>query len=202
MIGILNYGIGNPKAIARMYDRLGIEAEIVNSSNNFGKFGALIIPGVGSFDACISSFDLAGYREKIEDQIRKRAMPILGICVGAQMLGGKSDEGVSRGLSWMPIETKKIVTTASPVPHMGWNEVLFEGKSNYSEKYGRQGRFYFSHSYVIESKLRELILGKFNYEREMAAVIQYENFIAAQFHPEKSHIFGKHFLEWFASLIK
>lgn len=202
MIVIVDYEIGNLAAIANMFNRLGVLCEITADPVKIESAEKIVLPGNGAFDACMQSLRATGLISLLNEKVIAKKTPVLGICVGAQMLGHSSEEGKEAGLGWMDIEVKRFPTLPNMrVPHMGWCRVknLSQGHP-YFEKLSADARFYFVHSYYLEPANSEEILLTANYGKDFAAAIGKDNIVGVQFHPEKSHRFGKQLLAQFAGL--
>jgi glutamine amidotransferase len=204
MITVINYGLGNVMAFVNAYNQLGIPVKVAKTSADLEKATKLILPGVGSFDHAMREFNHSGMRNEIERLVFDKLMPILGVCVGMQMLANISAEGVLPGLGWLDGEVKKIdvakIAYGKNLPHMGWNNIkpftgnpLFQGLEH-------DARFYFLHSYYFECHRQEDILAITNYSNEFASAVGRNNIYGVQFHPEKSHHFGAQLLKNFSDL--
>ena len=205
MIGVIDYRIGNVNSVVNMLKKIGVLSRIVNSAEEIEKVDKLIIPGVGSFDAGIKKLRESGLVEPILKHAVREKKPILGICLGMQMLGRKSDEGEELGLSLIPFDSVKFkfnkVDGANKIPHMGWNYVdiclkedkLVKGLAN-------DPRFYFVHSYHALCDSDENILMKCKYGYEFPAAVKKGNIYGLQFHPEKSHKYGMVILKNFTEI--
>ena len=203
MIGIIDYGLGNVKAFANVYKMLDIPAIIVTKPHELIKVSRVIMPGVGAFDHAMKCLQDSGMREMLDEIVLHQQVPVLGICVGMQMLTNSSEEGVSPGLKWINGDVKKIDSSFNKsiyVPHMGWNDVkplnnndLFRGLSD-------DARFYFLHSYYVHCKRNEDVIAVTNYGVEFACAVNHENVFGVQFHPEKSHQYGIKLLKNFSEL--
>lgn len=203
MIGIIDYGLGNVKAFANVYKMLDIPAIIVTKPHDLIKVSRVIMPGVGAFDHAMKCLQDSGMREMLDEIVLHQQVPVLGICVGMQMLTNSSEEGVSPGLKWINGDVKKIDSSFNKsiyVPHMGWNDVkplnnndLFRGLSDDS-------RFYFLHSYYVHCQRNEDVIAVTNYGVEFACAVNHENVFGVQFHPEKSHQYGIKLLKNFSEL--
>lgn len=204
MVGILNYGLGNIKAFANIYKRLGIDYKIISSVNDFEKVTKLILPGVGSFDYAISALNTSGLRSKVEDSVINQKMPILGVCVGLQMFAESSQEGSSKGLGWIKGEVKKIPATVKnkkiKLPHMGWNNIKIISQNNIINDIKNNSIFYFLHSYYFDCSDSKIILAKTNYTIDFPCIISSQNIFGFQGHPEKSHSNGVTILKNFDKL--
>lgn len=190
MIGIVDYGSGNIEAIRNIYKNLNIETKIVNHANDLIKVSKIILPGVGAFDCAMSQLNDSGLREALDESVLEKKTPILGICVGMQIMGNSSEEGSLKGLGWIPgiikrFDTKEI-DILPKLPHMGWNEI-----SKYDHELLKSVDcslgFYFLHSYYFDSKFKENVIAKTIYSHNFVCAVSYENIYGVQFHPEKSH---------------
>lgn len=201
MITILDYGVGNIGSIQNMLRREGIKSEIVNKAEQLKKATKIILPGNGAFDTCMNSLNHSNMLEKLNYLVKEKKVPCLGICVGAQMLGNSSEEGKIAGLGWIDMQVKRIPRLDNlPVPHMGWNYIHYNQniESNFNDLEG--SRYYFVHSYYMEPKNKNNILMYTNYGINFASAVIKENIIGVQFHPEKSHNFGRKLFKIFAEI--
>jgi len=204
MIGIIDYGSGNVQAIATIYNNLNIDYEVISNKSDLKKADKLILPGVGAFDATMQQLIDSGLRDELNDLVIRKKVPILGICVGLQVMGFGSDEGDLPGLGWIPGTVKKFninkIEFKPKLPHMGWNTIrdiknhsLFKGIDN---EFG----FYFVHSYYFECESEDNILTISNYSIDFTSAINSGHIIGTQFHPEKSHENGVLLFKNFAQL--
>ena len=191
MIAILDYGIGNLGSISNMLKVIGEKSKITNEPAIVESSDGIILPGVGAFDAGMSKLIETGLSQIITDEANK-GKPILGICLGMQLLGQKSEEGHLPGLSLIPFQCKKFrfQDETLKIPHMGWDVVEFQKKHPILEKLSGHQRYYFVHSYYAVCDSHENILMTCDYGYEFAAAVVKDNIIGVQFHPEKSHDFG------------
>lgn len=200
MIAIIDYDVGNIAAVANMLQRLGLRSVITNDPAVVTEADRIILPGNGSFDACMRNLRSTGLVPLLERRVLTERVPLLGICVGAQMLGSSSEEGSEPGLGWLDMTVHRFPQVAGlPVPHMGWCEVT-RGRDDDRLTIGLENdaRFYFVHSYFMLPSDPADILLKGNYGHEFAAAVARGNVAGVQFHPEKSHRFGKQLLSAFA----
>ncbi len=199
MISILNIGFGNLGSLKNMINKLGGETEFVSTSNQLKNVKKLIIPGVGSFDNAMTKLrKISQLEEKLRLKAFQEKIPILGICLGMQLLVNFSQEGKSKGLSFIDGEVLKFpISHNLKVPHMGWNTVKIKNKNFLVENLNNNSRFYFVHSYYVKPKYNKNILMTSKYNLEFASAIFNENIYGVQFHPEKSHKFGKELLKNF-----
>jgi imidazole glycerol-phosphate synthase subunit HisH len=205
MITIIDYGLGNVLAFKNVYNRLNIPVTVARSANDLVNATKLILPGVGSFDHAMQQLEQSGMRQSIEQLVLQQEMPVLGICVGMQMLAKSSNEGKLPGLGWIDGEVRKFNVSTMPqganlLPHMGWNDVrpvvddgLFKGME-------QDTRFYFLHSYYFECHQKSNILAVTDYGVQFSCAVKHNNVYGVQFHPEKSHYFGSQLLKNFAEI--
>ncbi len=204
MIAILNYGLGNVKAFANVYRKLNIPNVIAARPEDLAASDKIILPGVGAFDHALELLDRSGMRDVLERKVLSDRTPVLGICVGMQMLAKSSEEGVKPGLGWIDGEVKKFSRSGSdePVktPHMGWNTIAPARDTLLMNGLGEGSRFYFLHSYYFQCKNQNNVVGVTDYFGNFASAVSSENIYGVQFHPEKSHSWGTRLLENFAKL--
>jgi glutamine amidotransferase len=200
MLGILNYGVGNPRAVVRMCESVGVPAIEVEDPLGIFELKSLILPGVGHFDACVSALHQRGFFNPVQDYCAQEAGSILGICVGAQVLGRSSSEGTHPGLGILPMTTEKLECKRLPIPHMGWSRTTWRDVAGTIGK--RDSRYYFSHSFGLVPDANEYVLAEYEYESNRVAAVAHGKVLGVQFHPEKSHVFGKLFFRWFMEWTK
>jgi glutamine amidotransferase len=198
VIGILDYGIGNPRSILRMCETSGLEVAIVKSPSELDVCRRLILPGVGHFDSCSRAVFDSGLGQAVMETATESHMPILGICVGAQLLGYTSEEGSCSGLELLEMKTLALPVSGGPIPHIGWETIEIPEKSPLNGLFDESPRFYFTHSYTIDAYNKTDIAATFQFGQTLNASVWNENVLAVQFHPEKSHRFGRKLMEWFA----
>jgi glutamine amidotransferase len=200
-VTIVNYGIGNMGSICNMYRKLRVDAEIATTAKAVTGAERLILPGIGAFDACIKALNASGLRDSVLEFAASQR-PMLGICVGMQMLTHGSEEGLMPGLGL--IDAKTVRFPEEPglrIPHMGWNVIEWTLPSHpLVQGLTDESRFYFVHSYRVHCASATNSLGTCNYGGPFSAAVIRDNLMGAQFHPEKSHRFGLRFLGNFASL--
>ena len=201
MIGIINYGLGNVQSFINSFKVLGISAISISNKDQLKRIDRLILPGVGSFDSAIRKFNNSGLRDDIEDLVFNNNLPIMGVCIGMQIMANSSSEGDLSGLGWINGEVEIIDQKNSLIlPHMGWNEIKVAKEnaklfSNLPSK-----RFYFLHSYHFVTNQNSSKIAYVNYGEDILAAISKNNIYGCQFHPEKSHSAGLSVLKNFANL--
>lgn len=203
MISIIDYGLGNLGSIKNMFKWIGVESEIITSKSQIESTTKLLLPGVGAFDKAMARIHEMDIKEVLDKKALDDKIPILGICLGMQLLTDKSEEGKLSGLGWIPADTIKFKfpNKKIKVPHMGWNLVSIKSPQKIVEDLGEEPRFYFVHSYYVKVKNEENKLLEANYgAKTFDAAIQKENIYGAQFHPEKSHKYGMQLLKNFAEI--
>jgi len=203
MIAIIDYGVGNIKAFANIYKNFDMPYKIVKSKEDFESVTKLILPGVGSFDHAMTSLQNSGMREKLDELVLDKKLPVIGICVGMQMLAKSSDEGSLSGLGWIDANVKKFDNSKiinAPLPHMGWNSLNISTSQKIVENLENNPRFYFLHSYYFECKNKEDVIATAIYGEEFECIVNHENIYGIQCHPEKSHHSGMQLLKNFGEL--
>lgn len=203
MITLLDYGLGNMAAFVNIYKRLNLPVTVAATASQLAGAAKIILPGVGSFDWAMTRLEESGMRDCLDDLVLVKKKPVLGVCVGMQMMARGSDEGKLQGLGWIDGEVKRFNETAfkqqTHLPHMGWNDVtprnagcLFKGMV--------APRFYFLHSYYFAPYKNADVLGETDYNGNFASAVRSDNVFGTQFHPEKSHQWGIAVLKNFADL--
>lgn len=204
MIMIINYGLGNVNALLQTYKRLNIPAMLASDASHLVGATKLILPGVGAFDYAMQRLTESGMRESLNRLVLQQGIPVLGICVGMQMLAHSSDEGTLAGLGWIDGTVKKMnklsVNFDHSLPHMGWNDVLPAKNNPLFSGLEHDARFYFLHSYYFECHNDENILAQSDYGQRFTCTAHNKNIFGVQFHPEKSHHYGVQLLKNFADL--
>ena len=204
MIGIIDYGLGNVKAFANVYKILNIPVVIVKQPSDLKNISKAILPGVGAFDYAMKKFENSGMKPLLGEMVLLHHVPVLGICVGMQMLARSSEEGTLPGLGWVDGEVKRFnpssLLSSMRVPHMGWNNIKPLNLNSLLEGLDFDARFYFLHSYYFQSHRSEDVIAVTDYCGEFACAVNSGNVYGVQFHPEKSHQWGIRLLENFARL--
>ena len=202
MITIVDYGLGNLGSIKNMFEYIGVSAEIQSDLKFINKAKKIILPGVGKFDTAMLRINQSGLREVLDFKALKEQIPVLGICLGMQLLTKKSEEGSLMGLGWIEANVKKFRSINNiKVPHMGWNAIEISKLNDLTKTLKNNSRFYFVHSYYVETMKNENSLLKTSYgNHQFDSGIVSENIYGVQFHPEKSHKYGMKLFEQFAKL--
>ena len=184
-----------------MFKRIRVDAEIVDQPEKLREAKKILLPGVGAFDVAMKRINENGFHEVLNQKALVDKVPILGICLGMQLLTRGSEEGLMPGLGWIKADTLKFpYGTGLRVPHMGWNLVHNSTPSILTNDLLDEPRYYFVHSYRVHVDDQKNSILKCTYGVEFDAAVQSDNIIGAQFHPEKSHKFGMRFLENFAKI--
>jgi glutamine amidotransferase len=203
MIVIVDYGLGNPRSIQNMLRRSGLEAAISRDVSVLRGASRLILPGVGHFRFAMECLRELGLIDVLNERVLEARVPVLGICLGAQLLGRRSEEGNCNGLNWVPMETVRFdvsrIQDSLKVPHMGWADTQHTDCCLFREM-SATPRFYYVHSYHFRCDHQDMIMCTAEYGYRFASGIAYGNIFGVQFHPEKSHVYGQHLLENFASI--
>lgn len=201
MISIIDYGLGNILSFVNVYNRLNIKCSIAKTPEDLLNASKIILPGVGSFDQAMERLDASGLRPTLDDLVLQKGIPILGICVGMQILANTSEEGTSKGLGWIEGSVKKFdVSLTKKIPHMGWNDVVSDTDNHLFDGLKTQAKFYFLHSFYYECADKKNALAIASYGEEFCCAIHKENIYGVQFHPEKSHHFGTRLLKNFSEI--
>lgn len=202
MITIVNYGMGNLGSLLNMLRRIGAPARIEADPEAIRGAEKVLLPGVGAFDAAMRRInELPGLREVLDHKALVERVPVLGVCLGMQLLTRSSEEGELPGLGWIPGATQRFPRQAGlKVPHMGWNTALPTADDPLTADAGEEPRFYFVHSYYVRPDDPRHTLLCTHYGLDFASGIGSGNIWGVQFHPEKSHRFGMQILKNFAGL--
>jgi glutamine amidotransferase len=203
MIAIVNYGLGNMQAFVNIYRRLNLPIMVASTAQELAPAEKIILPGVGAFDWAMTRLNESGMRDCLDDLVLHRGCPVLGICVGMQIMAEGSDEGERAGLGWIQGRVRKFdgngLSSKSRLPHMGWNEVAPQRGDSLFRGMGADSRFYFLHSYYFLPRLAEEVLGVTEYcGHPFASAVRWKSVFGVQFHPEKSHQWGIQLLRNFA----
>lgn len=204
MITIVDYGIGNVQAIANIYTRLNIPVRAARSASDLDGAEKIVLPGVGAFDWAMARLNASGMRQRLDELVIGERKNVIGICVGMQMLAGRSDEGSLPGLGWIDADVRifdeKKFEGRTHLPHMGWNDVSPTSDDGLFAGLGTGARFYFLHSYYFAPRHDEDVLATTDYNGRFVSGVRSANVYGVQFHPEKSHQWGIRLLRNFAEL--
>jgi imidazole glycerol-phosphate synthase subunit HisH len=204
MITIINYGLGNIRAFVNVYNQLNIPIHVATGVTDLKIATKLILPGVGAFDNAMERLNNSGMRPMLDKMVLDSHIPIMGICVGMQILAHFSEEGNLPGLGWINGGVKKINPPNwkqnTHLPHMGWNDILITNKNQLFEGLEQNARFYFLHSYYFQCQNSDNVSAVAEYGEKFACAINSGNIYGVQFHPEKSHHCGIQLLKNFANL--
>jgi glutamine amidotransferase len=194
MIGIIDYGSGNVKAIANIYKRLNEPYFVTSEPARLKEATHLVLPGVGAFDTTMSLLINSGLRNTLDGLVLDQKVPIMGICVGMQIMAESSEEGSKAGLGWIKGKVKKInhqhLVRKPKLPHMGWNDITITRDNSILADINSKKGFYFLHSYYVQPSEDADVVATVDYGTDLTCVVQRENIIGIQFHPEKSHVNG------------
>lgn len=204
MIHIIDYGLGNVQAFVTVFKRLGIATVRAKTKDDLQNCTKIILPGVGAFDHAMNLLDASGMRATIEQLVSQQAVPVLGVCVGMQILAERSDEGVKGGLGWVSGTVRSLAmvpaAAALPMPHMGWNDVNVTNACPLFNGFNDDARFYFLHSFYFDTAKAADSAATAEYGYKFDCAVQNKNVFGVQFHPEKSHRWGAALLKNFAEL--
>jgi imidazole glycerol-phosphate synthase subunit HisH len=203
MIHVVDYGLGNVGAFLTLYDRLEIAACAAKTPEALSDASHIVLPGVGSFDHAMDLLNRSGMRDVLDDKVLRGKTPVLGVCVGMQILGSASDEGVAPGLGWIAGQIRSLASrrpnVSLPLPQMGWNDLI--PTSDLPLLAGIENpRYYFLHSFYFDNDDPTHGVARVDYGGEFTCIVNRGNIWGVQFHPEKSHRFGQGLLKNFAEL--
>lgn len=201
MIHLIDYGVGNIQAFLNVFKRLGMPATAVSNPDSLKDATHLILPGVGAFDHAMTLFNQSGLRDAVEQRVLGDKIPVIGICVGMQMLASGSEEGKMEGLNWVPGQVCSFVSNPQsqhlPMPHMGWNDVKARRDSALFKNFSADPKFYFLHSYYFDCADKNDVIATAEYGFEFDCIVGRGNVFGIQCHPEKSHTSGSTLLKNF-----
>lgn len=201
MTAIINYGMGNTGSISNMLKKIGEPSIVSSDISIIEESDRIILPGVGAFDHAIKNLHELNLFDPIKNLVIEKAKPILGICLGMQLLTRGSEEGELEGFGFIDAYAKKFDFIDHdehlPIPHMGWNKVMLQKESPLFTNMHPNPRFYFVHSYAVQCENQFDPLTMTNYGYNFVSAFEHENILGVQFHPEKSHKFGMKLLQNF-----
>lgn len=204
MITIIDYGLGNIRAFTNVYERLNIPISIAQTAGDLKDATKIILPGVGAFDHAMIKLNSYGMRETLDQLVINQKVPILGICVGMQILAQSSEEGVLSGLGWIDGAVNKMdvsfLKSRTQLPHMGWNTIHPNNGNPLLINFNNESRFYFLHSYYFQCNNQDDTIAVTDYGIRFTSAVNHKNIYGVQFHPEKSHQWGIQLLKNFAEL--
>ncbi len=202
MIALVDYGLGNIQAFMHIYKRLNLPCIRATTVEELHAADKIILPGVGAFDWAMQRLQASGMRETLDYLVLEKNVPVLGVCVGMQMMAQRSQEGEMDGLGWIPGEVKRfdeaLFKAKTHLPHMGWNDVRPEDHPLFKDLTCPQ--FYFLHSYYFSPNAQQQMLARTDYGERFASAVYNQHIFGVQFHPEKSHHWGVQLLKNFAEL--
>lgn len=202
MVTIIDYGVGNLNSIKNMLKKIGVDSIISSQSTDIENAEKLILPGIGSYEYGMKKLRSSAFFHSLQQKVLQNKTPILGVCLGAQLLLNGSEEGLPvEGLGWIDGKAVRFdqakMSDSFKVPHMGWNELIIKKQSVLFKDMYPDHRYYFVHSYHMVCNQQTDILAESNYSYNFVAAVEKQNVIGVQFHPEKSHKFGMKLYENF-----
>lgn len=204
MIKIINYGLGNILAFYNLYKSINVDIEIASTASELKSASKIILPGVGTFDQAMIKLNESGMRDVLDKKVLDEKTPVLGICVGMQIMLNSSEEGNLNGLSWVDADVIKFNSSLdsreNKIPHMGWNSINPVSNSNLLHDLNEESEFYFLHSYYCDINSEDLILASTKYQKEFTSIFGLNNIYGIQCHPEKSHDSGITLLKNFSKI--
>ncbi len=204
MIAIVNYGLGNLESIKNMLKKIGYGTIITSDANDIKSASKLILPGVGAFDSGMENLSKLNLIGLLNEKVLAGKTPVLGICLGMQLMTKNSEEGKLSGLGWIDAETVRFKFENRPeikIPHIGWNNIQIRKQSPLYGDIYEDARFYFVHSYHVRCKDEKNVLSETSYGYDFVSSFQKDNIYGVQFHPEKSHKYGMKILKNFVENI-
>ena len=203
MVSVLDYGYGNVGSVIRMIKHVGGDAKCITTPDEILSAKKLVIPGVGAFDHAMDEIVNRKLQDALNTVALKTRIPVLGICLGMQLMCLMSEEGKCKGLAWIDAQVRKFVMSEKyslRVPHMGWNTLKIVRENPLISADAKEQRFYFVHSYFVCCNDPNDPIALASYGVDFVAAFQRENLFGVQFHPEKSHRFGVELMRTFVGL--
>lgn len=202
MITIVDYGLGNLQSVQRAFEKVGFPARLSSRPEEIEQAEKLVLPGVGSFAACMDHIRRSGLAAILNQKVREERTPLLGICLGLQLMTKFSEEGDSEGFGWIEAETKRFAEPATvgilKIPHLGWSSITIRRENPLLENLAPDPCFYFAHSYCVTCADRDAVVATTEHGVEFVSAIHKGLLFGTQFHPEKSHSNGLQVISNFA----
>ena len=201
-ITIVDYGMGNLHSVQRKFSRIGARTIVTSNPGVIGRAEKLVLPGVGHFQHAMENLRQLGLLEAL-NEARESRIPVLGICLGMQLMAHRSEEGDTDGLGWLDAKVVRFKvrdTIRFKIPHIGWNEIGQKRKSALFKNIPDRAEFYFVHAYHLVANREAIVLSETEYDYSFASAVESENIFGVQFHPEKSHDVGESLLQNFLDL--
>lgn len=202
-IAIVDYGMGNLNSVKRNLDRMRADAVVTFDRKVIAESDKLILPGVGHFGKAMANLRELNLIDTLNEAVLSKKKPILGICLGMQLMAQRSEEGDAEGLGWFDAEVVKFQVSDKlkyKIPHMGWNQIFLKNESPLMRKIPEFSEFYFVHSYYVKVNQQPDLLNETEYDCRFASAIERENIFGVQYHPEKSHDTGAQLIKNFIEL--
>lgn len=202
MIGIVNYNMGNLRSVQKAFERIGVPSKITANADEIMACQKLVLPGVGHFSKAVTILKSNNLFTTLNQAVQIKKIPILGICLGMQLMAEFSEEGGVNGFGWIKAQVTRFSFSQKTlrIPHMGWNRLLIQNNDTLFKGINTDNFYYFVHSYFVQCADREDILSETDYGNPFVSAFQHENIYGCQFHPEKSHDAGLNILKNFADL--
>ena len=199
MIAIIDYGTGNVTSLRKAFERVGVSSVVTSDHQIIKQASKIVLPGIGAFDHAMGALASQALVPVLHEKVLHDKTPVLGICLGAQLLGLSSEEGQLAGLGWIDMRSEKFDSTVVRVPHIGWSPIeAAEASPLFANPQEKGARFYFLHSFHMVCQKDENIAARAYYGHEFVCAVQKDNIYGVQFHPEKSHRWGDDVLGRFA----
>lgn len=202
-ITIVDYGMGNLNSVKRVLDRMKANPKVSSNPTDVAEADKIILPGVGHFGQAMSNLRELNLLDTLNEAVLVKKKPILGICLGMQLLANRSEEGDAEGLGWFDAEVVKFQVSDKlkyKIPHMGWNQIYLQNQSSLMRNIPELSEFYFVHSYYVKVNRKQDLLNETEYDCRFASAIEQENIFGVQYHPEKSHDTGAQLIKNFIEL--